>query len=103
MFLGLGDEGRLERGDRLHQLPTAGDVFAKGPAIDLERPREPGDQGIRLAAEAPAPGLLGQCETFDIRLASTSHGSPAICAAGPHNCWLKLRLCSPRISGKKSE
>ena len=77
------------------------DVFTKEPAVEPERSRELVDQGIRLFAKSSAPGLLTQCETFDIRLASTSHGRPPICAAGPHNCWLKLRLCSPRISGKK--
>ena len=82
---------------------TAGDVVADKPAVDVERSREPLDQRIRLFAEAPTPGLVAQCETFDIRLARTSQGSPAIWAAGPHSCWLKLRLCRPRISGKNSE
>ena len=88
---------------RLRPGAAAGDVLAKEPAVDIERTCELVDQGIGLFTESPTPGLLTQCETFDIRLASTSHGRPPICAAGPHNCWLKLRLCNPRISGKKSE
>src|SRR5207248_6316746 len=86
----------------LRPRPATHDVLAKEPAVDVERSRELVDQGIRLFAKSPTPGLLAQCETFDIRLASTSHGKPPICAAGPHNCGLKLRLCRPRISGKKS-
>ena len=71
---------------RLRPGAAAGDVLAKEPAVDIERTRELVDQGIRLFAESPTPGLLAQCETFEIRLASTSHGRPLICAAGPHNC-----------------
>ena len=66
--------------------PATRDVLAKEPAVDVERSRELVDQGIRLFAKSPTPGLLAQCETFDIRLASTSHGKPPICAAGPHSC-----------------
>ena len=62
------------------------DVLAVKPAIDIKRACEAIDQRVGLFAKPPAPGLLAQCATFDIRLASTSHGSPAICAAGPHNC-----------------
>jgi len=58
---------------------------------------------IRLFSKPPAPGLIAQFATFAFRLARISHGKPPICAAGPHHCWLKLRLCRPRISGKKSE
>ena len=82
---------------------TAGDVLAIEPAVDVERSRELVDEGIRLFAKSPTPGLLAQWATFAFRLASTSQGKPPICAAGPHSCWLKLRLCRPRISGKKSE
>ena len=79
------------------------DVLAVKPAIDIKRACEAIDQRVGLFAKPPAPGLLAQCATFDIRLASTSQGKPPICAAGPQSAWLKLRLCSPRISGKKSE
>src|SRR5207237_143694 len=82
---------------------TTGDVLAIEPAVNVERSRELVDQGIRLFTKSPAPGLLAQWATFAFRLASTSQGKPPICAAGPHSCWLKLRLCRPRISGKNSE
>ena len=82
---------------------TAGDVLAKEPAVDVEGPCELVDQRIWLVSKSAAPGLLAQWATFAFRLARTSQGKPPICAAGPHNCWLKLRLCRPRISGKKSE
>ena len=83
--------------------PAAGDVLVEKPAIDRQRPREAIDERVRLFLEAPAPGLLAQWLTFAIRLASTSQDNPAICAAGPQSCWLKLRLCKPRISGKNND
>src|ERR1700681_1495270 len=87
---------------RLRPRAAPGDVLAKQPAVDVERSRELVDEGIRLFAESPSPGLLAQCATFAFLLARISQGKPPICAAGPHHCWLKLRLCRPRISGKKS-
>ena len=88
---------------RLRPRSATGDVLAKEPAVNVEGPCELVDQRVRLVSKSPAPGLLAQWATFAFRLASTSQGKPPICAAGPHNCWLKLRLCRPRISGKKSE
>jgi len=88
---------------RLRPGATPGDVLAKEPAVDVERSRELVDEGIRLFAESPSPWLFAQWATFEFRLARISHGKPPICAAGPHHCWLKLRLCNPRISGKNSE
>ena len=88
---------------RLRIGATASDVLTKEPAVNRQRARKAVDQRVRLFAKPPAPGLIAQFATFAFRLASTSQGKPPICAAGPHNCWLKLRLCRPRISGKKSE
>jgi hypothetical protein len=83
LLIGGQDTGADQR---LRVGAAAGDVLAKEPAIDVQRTREAIDQRIRLFAKPPAPGLLAQWATFDIRLASTSQGRPPICAAGPQSC-----------------
>src|SRR5438132_3094159 len=102
------DRGRLRRAEdaRRAQRPrvgsAAGDVLTPEALVEGQRTKEPVDHRIRFLRQPAAARCRAQAFSFAARLASTSQGRPAIWAAGPQSCWLKLRLWSPRISGKNS-
>src|SRR5207245_5899578 len=86
-------------GERPRVGPAALQVLTPQPLVERERTKEPVHHRIRFLGQPPPARGGAQGFSFAARLESTSQGRPAICAAGPQSCWLKLRLCSPRISG----